>query len=323
MSILLDENTRAIVQGITGRQGRFDSENCQRYGTKIVAGVTPGRGGETVLGVPVYNTVRAAVGREAADATVVYVPARQVKDAILEAIEAGIRLIVATSEGLSIQTAAYVVAAARAANVTLVGLNTVGIISPGKSKLGGIGGVDPADIFAPGRIGICSRSGGMTAELALTLKQSGYGISTAVAMGGDAICGRRMVDYVQMFNDDPQTDAIVVYGEPGTRNEIELAEHVRECGLKKPIVAMIAGYFQELYPKGMSFGHAAAMIRSDADSASAKRALLNNCGITVAKSLLDIPKILQQRGISSKAEAAISASLQHYPLMPLRNQGHG
>lgn len=298
MSVLLDENTKAVVQGISGRQGRFDTENCLRYGTKIVAGVTPGRGGEKVLDIPVYNTMRAAVEAQGANATVVYVPAMQVKDAILEAIDAGIRLIVATSEGLSIQTAAYVVAATRAADVTLVGLNTVGIISPGKSKLGGIGGVDPADIFVPGRIGICSRSGGMTAELALTLRQSGYGVSTAVAMGGDAICGRRMVDYVRLFEDDEETDAILVYGEPGTRNEVELAEHLRASGIKKPIVAMIAGYFQEHHPKGMSFGHAAAMIRSDADTASAKKALLSSCGVTVAKSLLDIPKILAQRGIA-------------------------
>ena len=307
MSILLDENTCAVVQGITGRQGRFDSGNCQRYGTRIVAGVTPGRGGETVLGVPVYNTVRDAVVREGATASVVYVPAAQVKDAILEAIDAGIRLIVATSEGLSNQTAAYVVAAARAADVTLVGLNTVGIISPGKSKLGGIGGDDPSDIYVPGGIGICSRSGGMTAELALTLKQSGYGVSTAVAMGGDTICGRRMVDYVQMFEDDPDTDAVVVYGEPGTRNEAELVEHIRARGLRKPIVAMLAGYFQETHPKGMSFGHAAAMIQVDSDTASAKRALLKDCGIPVADSLLDIPKLLMQASIgpSKIASAAV------------------
>ena len=138
----------------------------------------------------------------------------------------------------------------------------------------------------------------MTAELALTIKQFGYGVSTAIAMGGDAICGRRMVDYVRMFENDPDTDAILVYGEPGTRNEAELAEHLRVSGIKKPIVAFIAGYFQEHHPKGMSFGHAAAMIRSDADTASAKKGLLSSCGVTVAESLLDIPKILAQRGIT-------------------------
>ncbi len=304
MSILLNENTRTVVQGITGRQGRFDSENCQRYGTKIVAGVTPGRGGEAVSGVPVFNTVRDAVEQEGATASVVYVPAALVRDAILEAIDAGVRLIVTTSEGLSIQSAAYVVAAARDADVTLVGPNTVGIISPGKSKLGGIGGLDPSDIFIPGRIGICSRSGGMTAELALTMKQSGYGVSTAVAMGGDAICGRRMVDYVQMFEQDTETDAIVVYGEPGTRNESELAEHLRRQGLKKPIVAILAGYFQERHPKGISFGHAAAMVQSDSDTASAKRVLLTSCGVAVADSLLDIPKLLMRSNISPSNKTA-------------------
>lgn len=303
MSILLDENTRAVVQGITGRQGRFDSENCQRYGTTIVAGVTPGRGGETVLGVPIYNTVQRAVEHESANAAVIYVPAAQVKDAILESIESGLRLIVATSEGLSSQVSAYIVAAARAAGVTLVGLNTVGIISPGKSKLGGIGGTDPSDIYVPGRVGVCSRSGGMTAELALTLKQAGYGVSTAVAMGGDAICGRRMVDYVEMFEEDPDTDAIVVYGEPGTRNEVELADRVRKRGSRKPVIALLAGYFQELYPKGVSFGHAAAIIRSDSDTASAKRALLNGCGIPVAESLGDVVTKLMRAGINPTRQA--------------------
>jgi succinyl-CoA synthetase alpha subunit len=297
LSILIDEGTRVVVQGLTGRQGRADTEHCIRYGTRVVAGVTPGRGGERVLDVPVYHTVKAAVTAHEANAAVIYVPAEAARDAVLESIDAGIKVIVGTTEGVNVQDAAYIVAAARAQDVTLVGLNTNGIISPGKTKLGGIGGVDPDDIYAPGRVGICSRSGGMTAEIALALKRAGYGASTAVAMGGDRICGRRMVDYVRMFEADPDTDAIVIYGEPGTRNEAEVAEHVRQAGLTKPIVAIIAGYFQERYPPGVSFGHAAAMIRSDSDTASAKRRMLIGSGVSVAASLEQIPLLLAQRGV--------------------------
>ncbi|MGQ7793698.1 succinate--CoA ligase subunit alpha [Faunimonas sp. B44] len=298
MTILIDRNTRVVVQGITGRQARLDTENSIRYGTQVVAGVTPGRGGEEVLGVPVYNTVRAAVKAQGANASMLYVPAQAVRDAVFEAIDAGIRLIVGTSEGVSRQGAAEIVAAARAADVTLVGLNTNGLISPGQSKVGGIGGVDPADIYVPGRIGICSRSGGMTAEFALTLKQNGYGVSTAIAMGGDRITGRRMVDYLRMFEADPGTDAVCVYGEPGSRNEAEVAEHLRQNGLTKPVVAVIAGRFQENYPKGMSFGHAAAMISSDEDSASAKQRMLAAAGVRIAQSLADIPGLLAEAGIA-------------------------
>lgn len=297
MSILVNEHTRAVVQGLTGRQGQIDTENCLRYGTKVVAGVTPGRGGESVFGIPVFNRVRAAVEAHDANASVIYVPAAAVRNAVLEAIDAGVRLIVGTSEGVSAQDAAYIVAAARARDITLVGLNTNGLISPGESKLGGIGGVDPADIYVPGRIGICSRSGGMTAEIALTLKHAGYGVSTAVAMGGDRICGRRLVDYVRMFEADEETDGIVIYGEPGTRNEAEVAEHLKQTRARKPIVAIIAGYFQESYPRGVSFGHAAAMIRSEDDTASAKRGLLTSAGVRVAMTLEEIPELLAACGV--------------------------
>lgn len=297
MAILLDETTNVIVQGITGRQARQDSENCLAYGTRIVAGVTPGRGGQEVLGVPVFNTVKAAVRHHAAQASVIYVPARAARDAVMEAIDAGIRLILVTSEGIARQKMAVLVAEAKRAGVTLVGPNTNGIISAGRSKLGGIGGTDPSDIYAPGRIGICSRSGGMTAELALTIKQGGYGVSTAIAMGGDRITGGTMLDYVRMFEDDDDTDAILVYGEPGSRNEADLSAYLHANGVRKPIVAVIAGQFQENYPAGVSFGHAAAMISSDADTATAKRRMLAEAGVIVSPSLADIPALLDANGI--------------------------
>ncbi len=293
MSILIDHATRVIVQGITGGQARFDTEWCIRYGTKIVAGVTPGKGGEMVHGVPVYDTMRSATVQHPAEASVVYVPAASVKAAVLEAIDAGIGLMLVTSEYVPLHDVVHIVARAREAGARLVGCNTNGIISPGKSKLGGVGGIDPAEIYTPGRIGVCSRSGGMTAEISLALTQGGFGVSTSVAMGGDLVTGMNMAEYLTLFEEDPDTDAVVIFGEPGTRNEQEVAELVRGGRLRKPVVALIAGAFQELYPAGMGFGHAAAIINTEGESASAKRRLLQDAGVHVAPALEDIPRLLR------------------------------
>ena len=292
MSILIDGSTRAIVQGITGAQARFDTEWCLHYGTKIVAGVTPGRGGELVHDVPVYDSVLRAVDEHDADATVVYVSAPRVRSAVLESIAAGIRLIVVTAEYVPQHDASYIVAAARHAGVRLVGCNTNGVISPGRCKLGGVGGMYPAEIYGAGRVGVCSRSGGMTAEIGLALKAAGFGISTSVAMGGDSITGLGMGDYIRLFEDDPETDAVVIFGEPGTNNEQGVAKLVRDGVVRKPVVALIAGFFQENYPPGQSFGHAAAMVTNDSTSASAKRKLLEAAGVRVARSLEEIPGLL-------------------------------
>lgn len=294
MSILLDSSTQVIVQGITGAQARFDTEWCLRYGTRIVAGVTPGRGGEKVHDIPVYDTVRRATEGRTIDASVLYVPPAMVKAAVLEAIDANIGLIVVTAEYVPQHDVIGIVAAARRAGVCLVGCNTNGVISPGRSKLGGVGGMNPSEIFAPGRIGVVSRSGGMSAEIGLALKAAAYGISTSVGMGGDAVTGLRMADYVRMFEQDPETDAIILFGEPGTDNEQEVAALVRAGTICKPVVAMIAGEFQERYPAGISFGHAAAMITDISKSASAKRRLLREAGIHLAQSLEEIPDLLRQ-----------------------------
>jgi succinyl-CoA synthetase alpha subunit len=297
MSVLVDRDTRVIVQGITGGQARFDTEWCLKYGTQIVAGVTPGKGGEVVHGVPVYDTIRRALDQHPADASVIYVPAPMVRAATLEAIAAGVRLILITTEYVPLHDVVYLVAAARAAGVRLVGGNSNGTISPGRSKIGGVGGVDPDEIYAPGRIGVCSRSGGMTAEISLALRAGGYGISTSIAMGGDLVTGMTMVEHLLLFEADPETDAIVIFGEPGTRNEQEVAALVGDHRIAKPVVALIAGSFQEQYPRGMSFGHAAAMIASDDDSASAKRRRLAGAGVHVAAALEDIPVLLRHAGI--------------------------
>lgn len=293
MSILIDAGTRVIVQGLTGAQARFDAEWCIKYGTRIVAGVTPGRGGESVHGVPVYDTVARAVAAHPAEATVLYVPPLLVKSAVLEAIDAGLRLIVVLAEYVPMHDVVTVVAAARRAGVRLVGCNTNGLISPGKSKLGGVGGIDPAEIFAPGRIGVVSRSGGMTAELGLTLKAAGMGVSTSISMGGDAVTGMTMADYVELFEADAGTDAVVLFGEPGTHNEEAVAELVRMGKVKKPVVALIAGQFQERYPAGVSFGHAAAIISEGNKSASAKRVMLREAGVHVALALEEIPVLIR------------------------------
>jgi len=298
MSILIDQNTKVIVQGLTGRQGQLHSEFSIKYGTNIVAGVTPGRGGEVVCGVPVYDTVHEAVKNHDATASVFYVPAGAVKAAFEEAIDAGIKLIVGISEGISRQKAAYFRALAAQNNARLIGFNTTGILSAGKCKLGGIGGEDSDYIYVPGRIGVCSRSGGMGAELALALKRGGYGISTVVCMGGDWIVGTPMVEYVKLFQDDSDTDAIVLFCEPGTDNESDLAKYLSQSELTKPIVALMAGAFQENYPKGVSFGHAAAMIAKDSQTISAKNKMLSAQGVEIVASLIAIPEKLKAIGIA-------------------------
>jgi len=299
VTILLDRTTRVIVQGITGGQARFDTEWCLRYGTRIVAGVTPGRGGESVHGVPVYDSVRRAVRAQPADASVVYVPAPAVRPAVLEAIDAGLRLVVVTAEYVPLHDAVTIAAAAREAGVRLVGCNTNGLISPGHAKLGGVGGMNPAEIYAPGRIGVCSRSGGMAAEIALALTAGGYGISTSVGMGGDLVTGTSLAEMLDLFEQDPGTDATVIFGEPGTANEQEAAEAIRAGRIRKPVVAMIVGEFQERYPAGMSFGHAAAMIGSAGESASAKRRVLAEAGARVAATLEELPVRLREAGVKA------------------------
>ena len=289
MSILVDANTRVIVQGITGRAAQSDVERCLGYGTKIVAGVSPGRAGSLVHGVPVYDTVRAALEIHQIDASAIYVPAAAVRDAVLEALDAGLRLLLVTAEYVPIHDVLTIIAAARRAGAKLIGCNTNGIISPGKSRIGGLGGSNSREIYTPGSVGVCSRSGGMSAEIALTLKEAGLGISTCVSMGGDSVTGLTMADYALLFQDDPETDAIVVFGEPGTANERQLAECVSSGRVTKPVIALLAGAFQERYPKGVSFGHAAAMISAPEESVSAKRTMLAKAGVRVCESLDDIP----------------------------------
>jgi succinyl-CoA synthetase alpha subunit len=306
MSILIDQSTRVIVQGITGATARGDTERCLRYGTKIVAGVSPGRGGDDVHGVPVYDTVRAALAEHPAMATAIYVPAPAARAAVAEALEGGVKLLLVTAEYVPIHDVLVMTAAARAAGARLVGCNTNGIISPGKSRIGGIGGINPEELYPRGDVGICSRSGGMSVEISLALKAAGLGVSTCVSMGGDSVTGLSMVDYALLFEDDPETQAIVVFGEPGTNNEQELAAAVAAGKITKPVVALIAGTFQERYPPRMSFGHAAAMISKRGESASDKRAMLTEAGVHVCDVLEGIPTIIH-KVLAQGAPRSVSA----------------
>ncbi len=292
MSILVDERTRILVQGITGSVGRVDTRLCLDYGSRIVAGVTPGRGGESVSGVPVFDTVAEAVERTGATAAVQYVPARHAADAVVEAAASGLSPIVAIAENLPRQDAWRAAVAARNAGSVLIGFNTNGIISPGRTKLGGIGGPRPDDLFRAGTVGVCSRSGGMSAEIARSLASAGSGVSTCVSMGGESITGRTMAEYARWFEADEATRSIVVFGEPGSEHEARLAAAMERGDVTKPVVAMIVGQFQDAYPAGSSFGHLSAMVRLETDRAAAKRDMLAAAGALIAERVEDIPDLI-------------------------------
>ncbi len=293
MSILVDVDTRVLVQGITGAVGRIDTRIGLDYGSRIVAGVTPGKGGRTVSGVPVFDTVEEAVTATAATAAVQYVPPRHAASAVIEAADAGLSPIVAIAENLPRHDAFRAALAARRAGSVLIGFNTNGVISPGQTKLGGIGGPRPGNVFRPGRVGICSRSGGMSAEIAIALAGAGLGVSTCVSMGGEVITGRSMAEYACWFEADPGTDAMVMFGEPGSGHEAELVSVMSAGEVTKPVVAMIVGEFQDAYPAGVSFGHVAAMVSRDTDRAVVKRRMLADAGALIADRIEDIPDLLR------------------------------
>lgn len=274
MSILIDENTRVLVQGITGSQGRFHTGQMLDYGTKVVCGVTPGRGGEEVLGVPVFDTVKEARHTTGANASIIYVPPKFAADSILEAIDAGMELIVCITEGIPILDMARIKNYLRGKKSILVGPNCPGIISPGKSKVG----ILPGYIHKPGRVGVVSRSGTLTYEAVHQLSSLHIGQSTAVGIGGDPIRGLGFVDVLRRFEEDPDTDAVVMIGEIGGSGEEEAAEFIRSH-MTKPVAAFISG---QTAPKGKRMGHAGAIISGGAGTAMGKIAALAMAGAFVA-----------------------------------------
>src|ERR671931_1067289 len=294
MSILLTEDFTSIVQGITGREAVNLTRECLDYGSKIVGGVTPGRRGREVHGVPVYDSVAQlveAIG-SVPDGSVVTVPPAFTRDAVFEAIEAGIKLIVIVTERIPRYDVAQMVELAKLRGARIIGPNCLGIIRPGVAKMGGIGGPakDAEKAYQPGIVGVMSRSGGMTTEISSTLTAAGLGVSTAISIGGDAIIGSTYAELMPLFEEDEQTEAIVIYTEPGGRMEAELARYVRENDSRLPIVAFMAGRFMDDEEmKGMSFGHAGTIVEGTEDTAAQKIARLEGAGIRVVERIDEIP----------------------------------
>ena len=288
MSILVDKNTRLICQGITGKAGAFHSEQCRDYGTNLVGGVTPGKGGMTTLGVPVFDSCSDAVKQAGANATMIFVPPPFAADSILEAADAGIALIIAITEGIPVLDMARAVAYLKAhhPSARLIGPNCPGVITPGACKIG----IMPGYIHKPGRVGVVSRSGTLTYEAVWQLTNLGIGQSTCVGIGGDPVNGTSFVDALRMFEADPDTDAVMMMGEIGGNAEEQAADLKKSGGFTKPMAAFIAG---QTAPPGKRMGHAGAIISGGSGKAEDKIAALEGAGIRVAKSPADMGVTLQ------------------------------
>ena len=294
MSILVDKNTKVLVQGLTGKEGTFHAKACAAYGTKIVGGVTPGKGGTTHEGFPVFNTVQEAVDKTGADASMIFVPPAFAADAVMEAADAEIELVVCITEGVPALDMLRVWNYLQDRRARLIGPNCPGIISPGKCKIG----IMPGHIHREGNVGIVSRSGTLTYEAVYQLSQLGIGQSTAIGIGGDPIIGTNFVDALELFNKDPQTEAIVMIGEIGGNAEETAAEYIK-AHVKKPVVSFIAG---QTAPPGRRMGHARAIISGGHGTAAEKVKALEAAGIRVAKTPAVIGELVAQAlGAAAKA----------------------
>ncbi len=280
MSILVNNDTRIVVQGITGREGTFHTRQCVEYGSNVVAGVTPGKGGQDMDGIPVYNTVARAVEKEGANASLIFVPPAFCGDAILEAAEAGVELVICITEGIPTIDMVKTKEAIRYANVRLVGPNCPGVITPGECKMG----IMPGFIHKPGDVGVISRSGTLTYEAVAQLTELGIGQSTCIGIGGDPVIGSTFIDLLRLFNGDPDTSAVVMIGEIGGSAEEEAAAFIRD-EMTKPVVSFIAG---QTAPPGKRMGHAGAIIAGGKGTAAEKIEALESAGVTVSHSPADI-----------------------------------
>ncbi|MHA6246977.1 succinate--CoA ligase subunit alpha [Pontibacter sp. CAU 1760] len=296
MSVLVNKDSKVIVQGFTGSEGSFHASQMIEYGTNVVGGVTPGKGGANHLDLPVYNTVEEAVKRTGADVSIIFVPPAFAADAIMEAADAGIKVIVAITEGIPVKDMVAAKNYLKGKDITLIGPNCPGVITPGEAKVG----IMPGFVFKPGRIGIVSKSGTLTYEAADQIVKAGLGISTAIGIGGDPIIGTPTKDAVQLLMEDPETDAIVMIGEIGGNYEAMAAQYISESGNKKPVVGFIAG---QTAPAGRRMGHAGAIVGGADDTAAAKMKIMRENGIRVVESPAEIGdemvKALQEAGINA------------------------
>jgi succinyl-CoA synthetase alpha subunit len=288
MAILIDEESRVVVQGMTGGTGKYHTERMLSYGTQIVAGTSPGKGGESVHDVPVFDTVVEAVREADADTSVIFLPAPAVLDAALESINAGIEMIVVVPEHIPIKDMMLIRKEAQAAGTMVIGGNTAGVISPGRANIG----IMPQIAFERGNIGTISRSGSITYYVADTLTSGGYGETTCVGLGGDPVLGSTFAEILELFNDDDETDAVVMMGEIGGVYEEQAADVIGQMG--KPVIAMIGGQFA---PPGKRMGHAGAIVEGPLGTAESKMGALERGGAHIAKTFLEIPQILEANGI--------------------------
>ncbi|MBI2914178.1 MAG: CoA-binding protein, partial [Chloroflexi bacterium] len=282
--------------GITGREAVNMTRECRAYGSQIVGGVTPGRGGRDIYGVPVYDTVREITSQTRVDGSVLTVPPAFVRDAAFEALASGVKLLVIVTERIPRSEVSQILEVARTEGARIIGPNCLGIISPGKSKMGGIGGPaeDTRKAYMPGPVGVMSRSGGMTTEISNALTAAGLGQSTAISIGGDAIIGSTYAELMPLYEADAETKAIVIYSEPGGPMEAQLADYVRENNSRLPIIAFKAGRFMDQMP-GMRFGHAGTIVEGRQDTAAEKVRRLQEAAISVAEEISDIPKLVKER----------------------------
>lgn len=287
MSVLIDNNTKVIVQGITGRDGSFHAAKMKEYGTQVVGGTSPGKGGQQVDGIPVFNTVKEAVAATGADTSIIFVPAPFAKDAMLEAIDGDVKLVVCITEGVPVLDAVEAQNYARVKGVKVIGPNCPGLISPGKSMVG----IMPTGVFKQGHTGVISRSGTLTYEVVYDLVESGLGISTAVGVGGDPVVGLYFEDLLQMFQDDPETDSIAMIGEIGGDAEERAAEFIK-AHVTKPVAVFISG---RQAPPGKQMGHAGAIISGGSGSAEGKIKALEAAGVPVADETRLLPELLKAR----------------------------
>ncbi len=285
MSVLVNKDSRVIVQGFTGSEGSFHAGQMIEYGTNVVGGVTPGKGGQIHLGRPVFNTVKDAVEKTGADVSIIFVPPAFAADSIMEAADAGIRVIVAITEGIPVKDMMTAKQYIKNKNVKLIGPNCPGVITPGEAKVG----IMPGFVFKKGRIGIVSKSGTLTYEAADQIVKAGMGITTAIGIGGDPIIGTPTKDAVELLMNDPETEGIVMIGEIGGSYEPVAARWIKENGNKKPVVGFIAG---QTAPPGRRMGHAGAIIGGAEDTAAAKMKIMRECGIHVVDSPADIGKTM-------------------------------